>query len=89
MNMQPCSPSTAMPISADQVFARFLGRSAQDTRAEVEAELGRSIAGVISRSSERPAQRRVRCRSCKPSCIFSAALDAIAAAGLRGVVRLA
>ncbi|PYF01453.1 HAD superfamily hydrolase (TIGR01509 family) [Rhodopseudomonas faecalis] len=30
-------------ISADQVFARFLGRSAQDTRAEVEAELGRSL----------------------------------------------
>ena len=30
-------------ITADQVFSRFLGRSAQDTRAEVEAELGRSL----------------------------------------------
>lgn len=30
-------------ISADQVFERFLGRSAQDTRAEVEAELGRAL----------------------------------------------
>jgi HAD superfamily hydrolase (TIGR01509 family) len=31
------------PISAEQVHARFLGRSAREARAEVEAELGRVL----------------------------------------------
>jgi HAD superfamily hydrolase (TIGR01509 family) len=31
------------PITADQVFERFLGRATHDTTAEVEAELGRSL----------------------------------------------
>lgn len=31
------------PITADQVFDRFLGRSAKQARLEVEAELGRSL----------------------------------------------
>ncbi|MGJ4951059.1 HAD family hydrolase [Bradyrhizobium sp. HKCCYLS20291] len=31
------------PISADQVFDRFLGRSSKQATAEVEAELGRSL----------------------------------------------
>ena len=31
------------PISADQVFERFLGRATHDTMAEVEAALGRSL----------------------------------------------
>ena len=31
------------PISADQVFERFLGRATHDTTREVEAELGRSL----------------------------------------------
>ncbi|MGJ4941165.1 HAD family hydrolase [Bradyrhizobium sp. HKCCYLS1011] len=31
------------PITADQVFDRFLGRSARQARLEIEAELGRSL----------------------------------------------
>ncbi len=31
------------PITADQVFDRFLGRSAKQARLEIEAELGRSL----------------------------------------------
>jgi HAD superfamily hydrolase (TIGR01509 family) len=31
------------PISADQVFDRFLGRSSRQARLEIEAELGRSL----------------------------------------------
>jgi HAD superfamily hydrolase (TIGR01509 family) len=31
------------PISAEQVHARFLGRSAREARSEVEAELGRAL----------------------------------------------
>jgi HAD superfamily hydrolase (TIGR01509 family) len=55
------------PISADQVFERFLGRSAQDTRAEVEAELGRPLPALFAEQLKR-----------RLDAAFAAALQAIA-----------